>query len=276
MEFIGVDIGGTNIKAGNVVDGKILKKHSIAVNRESSEEKILNDLFLCIDQVITNKSQKIGVGVPGIVDPSAGIVYDIQNIPSWKEVPLTEIISQHYNLPVFINNDANCFAMGEKLFGIGKNFMNFIGLSLGTGVGMGIVINGKLYNGVLCGAGEIGMLPYKEGILEEFTGSFFFQNRVGGSAKKNYELALVGDQDALEVFKDYGYHIGELIKIILYLYAPETIIIGGSISKAYPFYKDMVESSLKTFPYPKQLEGFQINISQQSDTAILGAAALCV
>lgn len=276
MEFIGVDIGGTNIKAGNVFNSRIIKKHYMPVNRESSKEKILNDLFSCIDQVITNKSEKIGIGVPGIVDPSAGIVYDIQNIPSWNEVPLTEIIFQRYNLPVFINNDANCFAIGEKLFGIGKQFMNFIGLSLGTGVGMGIVINGKLYNGVLCGAGEIGMIPYKKGIFEEFTGSFFFKNRKGKSAKKFYDLALAGDDEALEVFKEYGHHLGELIKVILFLYAPETIIIGGSISKAFPFYKETVEASLDSFPYPKQLEDFKINISQQSEPAILGAAALCV
>lgn len=276
MEVIGVDIGGTNIKAGNVLNSTIRKKHYMPVSRESSKDNVLNDLIYCIEQVITHRSEKIGIGVPAIVCPSSGIVYDVQNIPSWKKVDLKEIISQYFKVPVFINNDANCFAIGEKLFGAGKKFNSFIGLSLGTGVGMGIVIDGKLYNGVFCGAGEIGMVPYKNGIFEEYVGSFFFNKKSVKSAKKLYDLALTGCDEALDIFKEYGFHLGELIKAILFLYAPETIILGGSISKAYPFYKDSIEASLKSFPYPKQLENFKINISQQSEPAILGAAALCL
>ena len=276
MELIGVDIGGTNIKAGNIFESRIIKTHYMPVNRESSEEKILKDLVYCIDQVITENCEKIGLGVPGVLNPSTGVVYDVQNIPSWKEVPLKEIISQRYNLPVFINNDANCFAIGEKLFGIGKPFMNFIGLSLGTGVGMGIIIDGKLYDGNFCGAGEIGMVPYKNGIFEDYVGSFYFHDKKGGTAKKLYDLAINGDEEAIDIFNDYGFHLGELIKSILFLYAPEAIIIGGSLSKAFRFYKDSIKVSLDSFPYPKQLENFQIKISQQTEPAILGAAALCL
>lgn len=275
-EFIGVDIGGSNMKAGKVVNGSVVQSHLAEVDRNDTEEATLDKLFEIINKVMTNAVEAIGIGVPAVVDPESGIVYDVQNIPAWTKVALKDLVYQKYKVPVFINNDANCFALGEKYFGKAQAYTNCVALSLGTGLGMGILIDNKLYNGVLCGAGEIGMLPYKNGIMEHYTGSFFFEETYGQSAKALFNKALEDDSVALEAFNEYGKHLGEAIKAILYLFAPEMIVLGGSISNAYPFFKDAVMDSLGSFAYQKQLEHFKIETSDLVDSPILGAAALCL
>ncbi|MCM4160090.1 ROK family protein [Antarcticibacterium flavum] len=275
MKVIGVDIGGSNLKAGRVSKGIIEKKSLVPVRKEASSKRILEDLYDCIESVINKDSESIGIGVPGVVDPVTGVVYDVQNIPSWKKIELKDLMEERYNLPVFINNDANCFAMGEKIYGKGRNYKDFIGLSLGTGIGMGIIINEKLYSGVLCGAGEIGMVTYKNSIIEDYAGSFFFTNNYGINSKDLFFSASKGDLFAIQAFNEYGAHLGEVIKNILYLYAPEAIVIGGSISKAYNYFQKSLEFSLESFAYQKQLENFNIKISNKPGSAILGAASLC-
>ena len=258
--LLGIDIGGTNINIGRVENSKVTEETYKAVDKNATKDKILALLFEAIDKVIKPNVVAIGIGIPGVVDQLTGIVYDIQNIPAWKEVALKEIIEQKYGLPVSINNDANCFALGEKIFGKGKNYENFIGLSIGTGIGTGIIINNRLYNGVLCGAGEVGMLSYKDGIIEDYAGSFFFSNKNNINAKELSERASKGDEDALKLFNEFGIHVGEAVKAILYMFAPEAIIIGGSISKSFPLFKNSLEISLNSFAYQKQIQNLKIDI----------------
>ncbi len=275
-EFIGVDIGGTNFQIGRVANGILKEESHVEVDTKVNEKELLSNLLNSIDSHIAPKIQGIGVGVPAVVDPLTGVVYDVQNIPAWREIPLKDILYERYNLPIFINNDANCFALGEKIFGNGKTYKNFIGLSIGTGLGMGIIINNMLYNGVLCGAGEIGMLPYKNGIFEDYSSSFFFKDKYKLSAKKLNEMAQNGSNLAINAFNEFGHHLGEAMKNILYMFAPEAIILGGSISKAYPYFKKSMESSLQTFVYQKQIEDFNIHVSKLPGLPILGAASLCM
>lgn len=276
VEVLGIDIGGTKIKSGRVMADKVVKTHLIKVNRDDSEEMALNKVFQAIDEVMTSSVQAIGVGVPAVVDPDAGIVYDVQNIPAWKKVPLKKWIQDKYNIPVFINNDANCFALGEKHFGKTYKYTNCVALSLGTGLGMGILVDGKLYNGVLCGAGEVGMIPYKDGIMEQYAGSFFFDEKYAESAKTLFRKAMYKDKMALQAYKEYGIHLGEAIKAILYMYAPQAIVLGGSISKAYTFFEKSMHETIGSFAYQKQLEQTKIETSDLADAPILGAAALCL
>jgi glucokinase len=275
-EVLGVDIGGSNIKAGRVLGDSLLSTAFTEVQHSDSEETILKKLYKTIDEIMTDTTEAIGIGVPAVVDLEKGVVYDVQNLPAWKNVALKELLEKKYKIPVHINNDANCFALGQKYFGDAKNYVSYVALSLGTGLGMGVIIDNKLYNGVLCGAGEIGMLQYKDGIMEQYTGSFFFVEKYGETAKALFEKALKNDAVALGAFKEYGLHLGQAIKAILYLYAPEAIILGGSISKAYPYFKDSVKEVLDTFAYSKQLNNLVIETSELTDAPILGAAALCL
>jgi len=272
---LGIDIGGTSLKIGLVENGVIVNQISRNVDNKATESETLLSLLEAIDNIINSDVNSIGIGVPAVVDPLTGIVYDVQNIPSWKKVPLKDIIIKRYNLPVYINNDANCFALGEKIFGKGKDYENFIGLSIGTGIGMGIIINNKLYNGVLCGAGEVGMLPYKDGILEDYSSSLFFLKKYHQTAEELSISANKGNKKALQAYTEFGLHLGECLKSILYMYAPESIILGGSISKSFPLFKEAMELSLKSFAYQKQIENLKIDTSNQEGIAILGAASLC-
>lgn len=273
--LIGVDLGGTSFNVGRAVNGMVVDETTTAVNNSASAATTLESLIQSIQRIYTPEVTGIGVGVPGIVDPKAGIIYDIQNIPAWKEVPLQKLLKDRFGVPVYLNNDANCFTLGEKMFGKGKAYHNFIGLSIGTGLGMGVVINDRLYNGVMCGAGEIGMLPYKDGIVEDYAGSFFFSRAYNSTAKTMNELASRNDANALKAFAEFGTHLGEAIKIILFMYAPEAIILGGSISKAYRHFEPGLRNSITSFPYPKQIESLKITCSTHPNLPILGAAALC-
>jgi len=273
---LGIDIGGTYLKIGRVENGIIVKQTSNNVDSKATKEETLFSLFEAIDSIINSDVTAIGIGVPAVVDPITGIVYDVQNIPSWKEVALKDIVEQRYNLPVYLNNDANCFALGEKIFGKEKDYENFIGLSIGTGIGMGIIINNNLYNGVLCGAGEVGMLPYKDGIMEEYSSSFFFSKNYHQTAEELSLSAAEGNEEAIQAYVEFGFHLGECIKSILYMYAPEAIILGGSISKSFPLFKESMELSLQSFAYKKQIEDLKIETSNHEGIAILGAASLCL
>jgi len=274
-EVVGIDLGGTNFKVGLVRDGLVVKQLHHLIQSKQSEETLLQDLYQLIDQVKTNHTEAIGIGVPGIVDADSGIIYDIQNIPSWKEVALKRLLEARYGVPVALNNDANCFALGEKMYGEGRTFRDFVGLSIGTGIGMGIIINHKLYSGMLCGAGEIGMVPYKDGIIENYASSFFFSEGYEKTAKEMSELALRGESKAVEAYKEFGVHLGEAIKIIMYLYAPQAIVLGGSISKAYPLFRKSMERSIGSFAYPMQRKKMEIRVTTTANLPILGAAALC-
>jgi len=272
--YLGIDLGGTNFKLGKVKDQVVIEKVTLPVDSSQNETTLLEQLYDGIAQIVTDEVQAIGVGVPGVVNPDNGMIYDIQNLPAWKEVGLQRLLEKRFGVPVKLNNDANCFALGEHRFGVGRRYQNFVGLSIGTGLGMGIIINGQLYNGVLCGAGEIGMIPYKDDVIEQYAGSFFFTKKYQQSAKEIHDLALRRQPQALAAYEEFGQHLGEAIKIILLAYAPEAIVIGGSIGEAYAFFRDGMESSISGFVYPAQLEALEVAVSKDKDIAILGAAAL--
>ena len=274
MKAIGVDLGGTNVRCGLVENEKIINLLAKSINSSGTETEVLNDIFLLLDDLVSDDIEGIGIGVPSVVDVVNGIVYDVYNIPSWKSVPIKSILENRYNKPVYVNNDANCFALGEKYFGKAKNYNNIVGLIIGTGLGAGIIINGKLYNGTNCGAGEFGMIPFKDDILEHYCSGYFFKKKYNITGEELYKLALNNDEFALNVFNEYGKNLGEAIKIILYAIDPEIIVIGGSVSKSFNFFKNALIESISDFGYPKSLEKLKIEVSDVANVAILGAVGL--
>jgi len=142
---MGVDLGATNIRAALVNGENLSPIKSSRINSEGSEQEVLKNVFDLVDQVIDKNVEAIGMGVPSVVDIKTGVVYDVIYIPSWKEVPLKKWMEDRYGVPVYVNNDANCFALGEHYFGKGRGVDSMIGLAIGTGMGAGIIINHKLY-----------------------------------------------------------------------------------------------------------------------------------
>ena len=153
--LIGIDLGATNVRVARIFEHKIEKIVSDPISNTDNAESLIEQIKSMISSVINDDIYAIGIGVPSVVDVEKGIVYDVQNIPSWKEVPLKDILEKEFNKPTFINNDANCFALGEKYFGVGKGSKSMVGLILGTGFGSGLILNNILYSGKNCG----GLLP---------------------------------------------------------------------------------------------------------------------
>lgn len=271
---IGVDLGGTKVAAACVRNGDILRMDSRKINAQGTADAVLQDMMSTIRAVWADDVAAIGVGVPSIVDIEKGIVYDVQNIPSWKEVPLKSILEAEFSLPVAINNDANCFALGEKYFGEGKDYRHIVGLIIGTGMAGGIIINGELYNGHNCGAGEFGMLPYLDHHVEYYASGQYFQHIHGSDGATVYQRAKQGDATALRIMHDYGYHLANGIMMVLYSYDPEIIILGGSVSKSYGLFAPGLRERLASFAYPTVLKNLEIKISQHPNIAVLGAASL--
>ena len=272
---IGIDLGGTNVRCGLVENGSVVKRLSEPCRSDQPENEVVDQIKGLIRQLINPSVTGIGIGVPSVVDEQKGIVYNVLNIPSWKEVHLKDLLEAEFNIPVCVNNDANCFALGEHRCGAGKPFRNILGVTLGTGVGSGVIINNALYNGANTGAGEIGCLPYLAHTLEFYCGSAFFVEYHNTTGKKAVELAQKGDANALKIWEEFGKHMGVLVKIILFAYDPEAIIFGGSIANAYSFFENAMRKEMETFDYPETIKKIQILISTRDDISILGAAALC-
>jgi glucokinase len=272
--IIGISLSGNTILSGKVKNGELIKSISKKINNRGSEEEILTDLIGAISEVFDDEVTGIGIGVPSLVDVKNGIVYDVQKIPSWHEVHLKDILENQFGVKVHVNNDANCFAIGEKYFGNAKDYENVVGLIIGTGVGAGIVFKGHLYSGTNCGAGELGSLPYKEYDFEHYCSKSYFELKYGMKFDLLLKRALNKDKIALAVFEQYGYDLGNLIKIILYTTDPEIIILGGTIAKAFPYFEKTMRTRVKSFIYKHSLKKLKIIPSQQSETAIFGAVAL--
>lgn len=274
--ILGIDLGGTNIRIGQIENGRLVAKKSAASPAQLPLGESLEYLKEQIREMMTPEVTAIGIGVPSVVDVARGIVYNVANIPAWEEVHLKDILTDEFKVPVFVNNDSNCFALGEKTFGQGQEFKDLVGITLGTGVGAGIVIGGMLYNGRNTGAGEIGCLPYREATLEDYCSSGFFVREFGITGKEAAEKAERGDAEALKIWDQLGRHVGVLMQAVLFAYDPEAIVLGGGIAEAYPLFEQAMRESMAAFPYPETVKNIHILISENPDISILGAAALAV
>ena len=272
---IGIDLGGNKVKTGLIDHGELKQVLTKEINSSGSENEVLNEIFELLEQYDYKEFSGIGIGIPSVVDVETGIVYDVQNIPSWKEVHLKEIFEERYEVPVKVNNDANVFVFGEKYFGCAQPYKDVVGITLGTGLGGGVIINDKLHSGRNCGAGEFGEIPYKDSKLEDYCGSQFFKNNYDVSSKELFTLAENGDEFAIRAFAQFGFHLGNALKIIVLAVDPEIIVFGGSISKSYKYFEQTMKSQFSTLVFSNTVKRLKIEISNTKNVALLGAAALC-
>lgn len=272
--LLGIDIGGTTISLG-LVDGKtIVSKVQVpSFPENASLDETLDYLSGEIAKVITPEVTRIGIGVPTLVDVERGIVYEAQNIPSWKEVHLKEDLEARFGRPVSVNNDANCYALGAAAR-LGMQDSSLVCITLGTGTGVGIVFDGKLYCGANCGAGEICSLPYLDSILEAYCSKQFFENR-GFNARAASKAAEAGNPGAMALFDEFGHHMGVLLSMVMYAYDPACIVIGGGVANAHPLFLPAMERTLsEKYQYPHALGRLRIEFMPESDLPVLGASLL--
>jgi glucokinase len=273
---IGVDLGGTNVRASLVDDkGNISRYRKERFHNDASLEETLNQLIRFIEPLITPAVRGIGIGVPSVVDPVKGIVYNVTNIPSWTVVPLSQRLFQEFQMPVAVNNDVNCFALGEYRYGVLAGYNHVVGMSCGTGLGSGVITNGKLLTGARCGAGEIGLMHYLDKNIEYYASGNFFRVTYGVTAEEANRRASAGDTQMIEAWAAFGRHLAESIKTVMYAYDPEAISIGGSLSKAYDLFEmPMRDALVNGFEFPESIRQVRILKSSNENISVIGAASL--
>lgn len=262
---IGVDLGGTFIKAGVVSSsGKIVEKISIDSKADKGPKAVIKQIEKAISQLQDTtdvKIQGIGIGAPGVISIKKGTVENPPNLPGWGRVHLGKIVSDATGIPTFVENDANAAAVGEKIFGAGKDYDSFIMVTLGTGVGGGIILNRKLYrgdtgaagelghividhNGPLCGCGATGCIEAYAGnkyiiqetttMLEKEKNSMLWELTAGDLAtltpKLISEAAGKGDDFAIRVVKLLGFRLGVAFSTVANLLDVTIFIVGGGVA----------------------------------------------
>lgn len=274
--FIGVDIGGTTIVAARFSESEMFDRAEVPTGSRRPASEIMESLFAAIDQVITDEVVGIGIGMPGFMDTESGEILQINNIPSFKGFSVKRAVSEKYDLPAFQNNDANCFALGEAYYGAGKPFKNMIGITMGTGLGSGIIINRKIHTGLAGGAGEVGCVPIQGGIGDDFCSNALFVNTYKKDGIELFKEAKAGNKESQKAFDHLARNLGELIRLTMYILAPEAYIIGGSVAKSWEFLEKPLREEVDKFLVPLISSQVKLIPSQLDNAGLYGAAALCL
>lgn len=293
---IGIDVGGTNIRAGLVSsDGKIisLTKRTITGHKQPS-------LFINFLTSLINETKKIspikhvGLGIPGIVSAKDGIVFSSPHYPEWENFSIQKQLQSKIKIRVSIDNDANQIALGEAHFGAGKKLNSFLMLTLGTGIGGGIIINKKIFHGTNGFAGEFGHIVVvkdgnpcgcgSRGCLETYasqTGLKHLSKKAGLSLKNIpdekvghflFEQAVGGNTKAKKIFEEFGTYLGIGIASLVNVTGIDNIVLGGGLSEAKKYFLASLKKSIRTHTYKKTAEGIKIHFALLGDKAgILGA-----
>lgn len=310
-ERIGIDVGGTNVKIALVDNkGKIIYSNSIPTRAEMGYEYTINNMKEAITELVKETKsdpkniESIGFGFPGQIDYQKGIVRLAPNIPGWVNVPIAEIMEKEFGIPTRVDNDVRCAALGELNYGAGQGCDNLICITVGTGIGSGLVINGKLVRGASNAAGEIGHIKLDmnggplcgcgdRGCLEAFASgpsivALAEEYIKGGKSTKYRELAnpditpyivseaaKQGDPVAKRIFTIVGEYIGIGLASVVNLLNPEKIIIGGGVAAAGDLLLTPIKESLIKRAMPIAGSAVEIVPAQLGNSAgVIGASLL--
>jgi glucokinase len=309
--IIGVDLGGTYIKAGSVSkDGTLINQTSIPSQGEIGPQAVVSQIAKAVETVKQNHPGEtllgVGIGSPGLVDLDGGTVKYPPNLANWKVFRLGDEVAKKIGARVEVENDANAAAVGELKFGAGKGMTNFIMITLGTGVGGGFVVDGKVFRGESGGAGEIGHITINydgplcgcgnHGCVEAYVGQKYLSRRVVEQLKsrpdslinkliegdpEKLEPKLIsqaaerGDEFALEVWKETGKYVGVAVAAAFNMFDVATLIVGGGVAKAGKPLLESIEETVKErvlSPIRPRVKVLQAKLANSA--GIVGAAAL--
>lgn len=294
-KVLAIDCGGTFIKAGLVSSqGEICEHRTLPTLPGRGLDTVLIALQKIIEDY-RDQIQGVGIAYAGAVDPQEGRILEAPNFPKeWKTLPLTRILQERTGIPISLENDANLAAFGEYWKGAGKGIDVLVAMTLGTGVGGGIVIDGKIWNGATGIAAEIGHIPIAEtgplcgcgnvGCLEAYASSTAVvrmaqEMRLSGcpdlTAQAVYRLAKAGDPAARAIFAKVGRALGCAIVAVVHLIGPRRVIICGGGAGAWDAFHDEMVKTFQQKAFQREREIVQIVPGQLADqSGILGAAYL--
>lgn len=294
--IVSVDLGGTNLKVAlldlkyRIKDKKVLSTKRL-IKKEALILAIIDSINKTLENNRLNKANILGVGLglPGPIDTERGIVHFFPNIPGWKEVDLKRILERKLKLPVFLDNDANMMSLAEYKLGAAQGSKYAVCLTLGTGVGAGIVIADRLYRGASNASGEIGHIPINErgpicncggrACLETYIGN----NKILREAKRVFKrnisleelsrLAKRKNKQALDIWLEVGRRLGIALVGVVNLLNPDCIVIGGGVANAGKMLFDKVKEVISKQAMSVQARGVKIvKAKLGSDAGLIGAA----
>lgn len=287
QQVIGIDIGGTTISLGCFdIEGTYLESINLATPQPATPEAIVSAIASPI-QIFCDKYHclAIGVGMPGPTDATNRIARVGINLPDWIDIPLAQWLEDKTHLPVTLANDANAAAVGESRLGAGKDIKNFILLTLGTGVGGAIFIDGKLFTGSYGAAGELGLVTLypngypcnsgNQGSLEQYASIGAIRRMTGQDPLELGQLAAKGDRAALDFWQEYGKTLGAGIASLVYVLTPEAVILGGGISASAEYFFPATLAEIQRRVHPSSRVGLRLLKAELGNNAgMIGAALL--
>lgn len=287
--IIGVDLGGTKIMTGAINrSGAVLGVPvKISTQGNDSADNIFGRIVSSVERVLTNlgisikQVKGIGVGATGPLDLEKGLILECPQLPNMHFFNLREAVKDHFGIPVSLNNDANCLILGESVYGAGARAKSILGFTLGTGIGGAIVMNKKIWNGATGTAAEVWKSPYKEAVIEDYVSGAgvakIYQSLSGieKSSEDIFHLAQSGEKHALQTWKEFGGNLAIAVSWGINFIDPELVILGGSVSNAYPFFRESMENKLKEFICNEPLQKTKVVTGQLGEHAgFIGAACL--
>jgi glucokinase len=292
MQLGVIDIGGTSIKYGIATDkGELIGLDSIPTQALKGGQSVVEKVKMICDQLSKQSIlEGIAISSAGQIDNQHGIVvYATENIPGYSGTPLAELVSKHTGLPVTVENDVNCTALGEYWQGAAKAIDDFLCVTIGTGIGGALFLNGKLYTGANFSAGEIGHINLypngkpctcgNNGCYEKYASSSALSELVRHKMGMNlpleqfFELVKEGNKNAHNVLMQWEDDVATGIQSLVHIFNPQLVLIGGGISAQGNFLLQGIESSLSKKLMPSYLKSLRLKIAIRENKAnLLGAA----
>ncbi len=310
--YVGIDLGGTNIKAGVVdSDGNLLNKLSIKTHAERDEKEIIHDMGKLAVDVIKDLGKEIsdieaiGIGSPGTPDNEEGLLVYSANLP-FNNSPMRKLIRDVVDLPVYIDNDANCAAMAEAVAGAAKGTGDSVTITLGTGVGAGVIINGRIYSGFNQAGSEFGHTVLvsgglqckcgRRGCFEQYASASALARMTKEAAEKNpdsilkdliakeggsnakiaFDAMREGDKTAAEMIESYTDYLADGLANVINTFMPEVLVVGGGVcNEGDPLLIPMREKTMSRPYFGPGVKKTEIRLAEMgNDAGIVGAAMM--
>ncbi|MEO0532847.1 MAG: ROK family protein [Cyanobacteria bacterium P01_A01_bin.123] len=288
-QVIGIDLGGTAIKLGRfTTTGKCLQSLNVATPQPATPEAVTAAMIDAIATIDPNHEvQAIGVGTPGPADANGRIARVAINLTGWHNVPLAEWLEAKTQRSTVLANDANCAGLGEAWLGAGRHYNNLILLTLGTGVGGAVILNGQLFVGRTGAAGELGLITLNpngppcnsgnQGSLEQHCSVQAVRRETGCEPGELAAKAKAGDSEAIAFWQQYGRHLGAGITSLIYVLTPEVVVLGGGISAGAELFLPTTLAEIERRVIPSSREGLQVLLAELGNQAgTVGAAKLAL
>ncbi len=286
-QIIGIDLGGSAIKAGRFsCMGECLQTLTIDTPQPATPDAVLPAMLAAIHQVDPQgEAQAIGVGMPGPVDVTGRVSLIAINLSNWQMVAVADWLEAKTKKPVILANDANCAGLGEAWLGVGCQFPNLILLTLGTGVGGAVILDGKLFVGSRGIGAELGLITLNpdgppcnsgnQGSLEQYVSVQAIRRRTGLEPRELDTRARSGDTEALAFWRDYGRDLGAGLASLIYVFDPDVVVLGGGISASAEFLLPTVQAEVHRRVFYSAHSGLQILVATLGNQAgMVGAAKL--